>query len=111
MSASQFLCDLSILSTQPSLGVTLGEHSYIVVNADNGPQVFLNRCPHLGIPLEWQEHQFLDSDTGLIRCATHGALFLPSTGECVSGPCVGDALLAVPSFVDGNSLYLGPKRT
>lgn len=109
MPAPEFLCDLATLQQQPSLGVSLGDQSYIVVTTDNGPEVYLNRCPHLGIPLEWQEHQFIDNDTGLIRCATHGALFLPSSGECVSGPCVGDTLLNVPSYIEGDSLYLGPK--
>lgn len=109
MPAPEFLCELSALQQQPSLGINVGDQRYIVINSDNEPKVYLNNCPHLGIPLEWQEHQFIDNDTGLIRCATHGALFLTSNGECVSGPCVGDALLSVPSYVEGGSLYLGPK--
>lgn len=106
MSDYTFLCLLSALGDTPSLGITLNDQRYIVVQSENGPQVFLNQCPHLGIPLEWQEHQFLDGDTGLIRCATHGALFLPSTGECVSGPCVGDALLLIPSVTRNGEIHL-----
>ena len=53
---------------------------------------YRNRCPHLKIPLEWQEDNFFCKDTDLLRCATHGALFLPENGQCVSGPCAGQAL-------------------
>jgi nitrite reductase/ring-hydroxylating ferredoxin subunit len=27
-----------------------------------------------------------------LQCATHGALFDPLSGVCISGPCAGDAL-------------------
>lgn len=61
-------------------------------------QVFAyrNRCPHTGAPLDWLPGQFLDLDGELIQCALHGALFLPETGECVHGPCLGDRLTPVP---------------
>jgi nitrite reductase/ring-hydroxylating ferredoxin subunit len=37
--------------------------------------VYLNRCPHRGVGLEWHPDQFLDPSNSLIQCATHGALF------------------------------------
>jgi len=54
--------------------------------------VYLNRCPHLGLPLEWEPHAFMDSEGLYIKCANHGAFFAPETGECIQGPCLGDAL-------------------
>lgn len=54
--------------------------------------LYLNRCPHLGLPLEWEEHEFLDPGGTYIRCANHGALFLRDTGECILGPCRGESL-------------------
>jgi nitrite reductase/ring-hydroxylating ferredoxin subunit len=37
----------------------------------------------------------MDSDNLFIQCSTHGALFKPGTGECIAGPCQGDALSAL----------------
>lgn len=53
---------------------------------------YLNRCPHLGIELNWMPGRFMDSDDCFIQCATHGALFVPEDGHCIAGPCQGDAL-------------------
>lgn len=56
------------------------------------PRAYLNLCPHLGIELNWMPGRFMDSDNLFIQCATHGALFKPADGECIAGPCQGDAL-------------------
>ena len=38
----------------------------------------------------------------MIQCANHGALFVIENGECVAGPCSGEALVALPfDIVDG----------
>ncbi|MGE5154396.1 MAG: Rieske (2Fe-2S) protein [Bdellovibrio bacteriovorus] len=79
-----------------------------------GAQVYAyrNRCPHTGAPLDWLPGQFLDLSGELIQCALHGALFLPETGECVHGPCVGAYLIPVPvTLSEGwalTPLALGP---
>lgn len=80
--------------------------SLFVVRQGDSAQVFLNRCPHRGISLEWVSHQFLDSSGRLIQCATHGALFLPDTGECVSGPCAGESLTRLPSRIEDGAIWL-----
>lgn len=90
------LCRLSDIPPGSARGFDLGTRRYIVVRWDRGVSVFRNECPHLGIPLEWQPDQFMDLDGELLRCAAHGALFLPDTGECISGPCVGQYLIPVP---------------
>jgi nitrite reductase/ring-hydroxylating ferredoxin subunit len=56
---------------------------------------YVNRCPHAGHPLDWQPDRFLTEDRTLIVCGSHGALFEPSTGVCVAGPCVGRSLQAI----------------
>lgn len=53
---------------------------------------FHNRCPHMGVDLDMGEGRFYSALTERIFCSFHGALFEPSTGECVLGPCVGDSL-------------------
>ncbi|WP_148053418.1 Rieske 2Fe-2S domain-containing protein, partial [Pseudomonas fluorescens] len=64
------------------------------------------RCPHRGVGLEWHHDQFLDPSNSLIQCATHGALFLIEDGECVAGPCVGQALTAINRREDAQGLWI-----
>jgi nitrite reductase/ring-hydroxylating ferredoxin subunit len=55
-------------------------------------RAFVNRCPHAGTELDWNPGEFRD-DSGLyLICSTHGALFEPSNGRCVAGPCRGASL-------------------
>lgn len=59
------------------------------------PRAYLNRCPHMGIELNWMPGRFMDADNLFLQCSTHGALFKPGDGECIAGPCQGDALTAL----------------
>ena len=53
---------------------------------------YLNRCAHMGVELDWNGGEFFD-DSGLyLICSTHGATYLPETGQCVGGPCKGGEL-------------------
>ena len=62
-----------------------------------GEQIYgyVNRCPHTGVNLDWQPHQFLDITGYLIQCSTHGAQFQIRDGYCVYGPCLGQHLTPV----------------
>lgn len=71
-----------------------------------GIRVYLNLCPHLGVPLDWRPGQFLSLDGARIVCATHGAEFRISDGLCLRGPCRGDALTKVPSTIEGGMLMV-----
>jgi len=57
--------------------------------------IYLNACPHLGVPLDWLPGKFMSADGQRIVCATHGAEFRPEDGVCLRGPCRGDRLTAV----------------
>ena len=57
--------------------------------------IYVNACPHLGVPLDWAPGAFLASDGSRIVCSTHGAEFEIDTGRCLRGPCKGDALESV----------------
>ncbi len=48
---------------------------------------YRNHCPHVGSPLDWVPNQFFSDDGKTLRCHTHGAVFSPTTGECLAGPC------------------------
>lgn len=50
---------------------------------------YLNRCAHLAMELDWQPGDFFEPDAEFVICATHGALYDPSTGACRGGACAG----------------------
>jgi nitrite reductase/ring-hydroxylating ferredoxin subunit len=67
--------------------------------------VYVNRCPHVGTPLDWAPDEFLDRERRHIVCATHGALFRIDDGVCIAGPCQGDRLEPFPFAVRDGVLY------
>lgn len=72
-----------------------GEGKGFAVRFDGQVRAFVNRCPHLGVELDWEPGEFFE-ETGLyLVCSTHGAIFEPSTGLCVAGPCRGARLEAI----------------
>lgn len=100
------LCNLSDIPEGTAKGFSLEKIEIFAVHFDSQFFVYQNKCPHLEIPLEWQEDQFLDMDGELIQCSTHGALFTIESGFCVSGPCQGSNLTALKSVVENEQLYL-----
>ena len=89
------LCRVDDIPEGEARGFYLEQGALFAVKKDGAIFVYRNSCPHLGTQLEWQENQFLDYDGELIQCASHGALFVIESGECVAGPCAGDHLQAV----------------
>lgn len=64
--------------------------------------VYVNSCPHIGVPLEPLPDRFLDRRRELIVCSAHGARFRVEDGYCITGPCHGEALEAVEArIIDG----------
>jgi nitrite reductase/ring-hydroxylating ferredoxin subunit len=57
---------------------------------------YVDRCPHMGMPLAQRLDDYLTPDGELIACAWHGALFRPADGACLGGPCAGAALTSWP---------------
>lgn len=77
----------------------------LLVNYQGNFYAYLNRCPHVGISLDWVDNQFFTVDRRYLMCANHGAVFEPPTGECVWGPCVGAALQNLPVEVEGDRIF------
>ena len=80
--------------------------SIFVVHKDGKFYAYYNKCPHTGATLEWQQDQFLDLDKALIQCATHDALFMIDSGECIAGPCSGDSLQSLPLIIESGQIIL-----
>ena len=102
------LCASNELAEGRSRGFTLDSLQLFVVRKDGQVYAYRNRCPHRGVGLQWQPDSFLDDSASLIRCATHGALFLIDSGECVAGPCAGQALQALACQEKAGSIWLMP---
>ncbi|WCT72472.1 Rieske (2Fe-2S) protein [Sphingomonas naphthae] len=73
---------------------------------------YVDRCPHMGVPLAQHLDRYLTPDGDLVLCSWHGALFDPETGLCVGGPCAGQRLTPWPlAVVDGAMVTAAPSIT
>jgi nitrite reductase/ring-hydroxylating ferredoxin subunit len=90
------LCDLGELTPGEAKAV---ERGLIAIRLADCVMLYVNACPHLGVPLDWLPGKFMSADGQMLVCATHGAEFRPADGYCVRGPCRGDSLTAVPCTV------------
>lgn len=86
-----------------------GDAESLVLHRDGAGTVraWLNVCPHAGRRLDWAPGQFLRSKDGLLVCAVHGASFELRRGECVAGPCRGEALREVAVHCADGEVRLG----
>ncbi|HTK34040.1 MAG TPA: Rieske (2Fe-2S) protein [Caulobacteraceae bacterium] len=57
---------------------------------------YVDRCPHMGLPLAQRLDDYMAPSGDLIACSWHGALFRIDDGRCVGGPCVGAHLSPWP---------------
>ncbi len=80
--------------------------SLILYRVEDEVRAWLNVCPHAGRRLDWAPGQFLKSKDGHLVCAAHGASFELDRGDCVAGPCRGDALRAVQVQVRDGEVWL-----
>ncbi|SDY74237.1 Ferredoxin subunit of nitrite reductase or a ring-hydroxylating dioxygenase [Lysobacter sp. yr284] len=80
--------------------------SLLLYRDGDAVRAWLNICPHAGRRLDWAPGQFLKSKDGLLVCAAHGASFELGGGECVAGPCRGEALRAVAVDVRDGAVWL-----
>ena len=100
------LCHVDDIGENHAKGFELGNDSVFAVKRDGQIYVYRNSCPHRGVELNWLEDQFLDGDGELIQCATHGALFVIESGECIYGPCRGQYLQAVAFSIEHGLIHL-----
>jgi nitrite reductase/ring-hydroxylating ferredoxin subunit len=63
-----------------------------VVRRGEAVSAFVNRCPHMSLPLNSRPDEFMTSDGARIMCRMHLAVFRVDDGMCESGACEGSAL-------------------
>lgn len=83
-----------------------GKDSVFALRHDAEVRVYRNSCPHLSVRLEYRKDRFLSVDGRQIVCYAHGARFLPDTGLCVYGPCLGESLSALRWHAEADWLVL-----
>ncbi len=103
------LCRLEALPDGTSKGfppAAGGFAGLFAVRRKDAVHVYVNSCPHLGVPLDWMPDRFLSADGDRIVCATHGAEFRIADGMCVHGPCYGAALEPVLIQIKDGTVFV-----
>lgn len=72
----------------------------LVVRRGESALAYINRCPHIGVQLNWLPDQFMSLDKLYLQCSMHGALFRIEDGLCIQGPCTGRSLEPLPTVID-----------
>jgi nitrite reductase/ring-hydroxylating ferredoxin subunit len=72
-----------------------------VVRYQGTVHAYLNRCSHVAMEMDYQPNRFFDLTGHSLLCATHGASYSPSTGQCQGGPCRGGLIKIAVSEYDG----------
>jgi nitrite reductase/ring-hydroxylating ferredoxin subunit len=80
------------------------EEECFVLNHGGALYAYVNRCLHVPMTMDWIDNQFMTEDQQFIQCATHGACYVPETGECVSGPPCGKFLIPVALTIHGDEV-------
>ena len=100
MSELLSICNLDEIPDSGAVGFdpfSEGHDTLFVLNTNNGPVAYRDLCPHYGsTTLPWRKNAYLNAAGTKIVCGAHGAEFEINTGLCVSGPCLGQSLIAVP---------------
>ena len=107
----RLLCHLADLPEGESRGfppVPGGFTGLFAIRQGAAVRVYVNSCPHIGLPLDPAPDRFLDAKKTVIVCSAHGARFRIEDGECISGPCYGESLEAVPVRIDAEGRVLVP---
>jgi nitrite reductase/ring-hydroxylating ferredoxin subunit len=105
------LCRLEDIPDGESRGFTPAPGAFtglFAIRRGRQVYVYVNSCPHIGLPLDPAPHRFLDAKRSVIVCSAHGARFRIEDGECTSGPCYGESLESVAARVDAEGRVIVP---
>lgn len=103
------LCRLDDIAEGGSIGLLATvdgrEHALMAVRQGDMVYVYVNSCPHRGLPLDFKPGRFLSHDGEYILCSNHAALFRIEDGHCVAGPCTGAGLVPVKVTVTDGEVF------
>ena len=102
------ICGLDELDDPGAKGFYVGDGEWpfrgFVIRKGAEIFAYANICPHRRRPLDMLPDAFLIDDGRMIRCASHGALFSPETGMCLTGPCAGRSLMKLEARIDADQI-------
>jgi hypothetical protein len=78
-------------------------HGFVVRRGD-AVVGYVDRCPHMGLPLAQTLDAYLTPDGSAITCSWHAGLFAIDDGKCLGGPCPGQSLTPWPVTVDDGAI-------
>lgn len=99
------LCHLTDIEDGKAKSFIIDGEAIFVVKLGPNLHGYRNQCPHMGIPLEWGNDDFMNHDGEYIQCSMHGALFERHTGICIWGPCNGQQLPPLTIEVANGDIY------
>jgi nitrite reductase/ring-hydroxylating ferredoxin subunit len=79
------------------LEMRAGRFHGFVVRTGEAVHGYVDRCPHMGLPLAQTLDDYVHE--GRILCSWHGAVFAIEDGRCLGGPCPGARLSPWPVAV------------
>lgn len=100
------LCALADIPDNNARGFRTPKGEVIVARQGLAVYGYLNRCPHIGIGLNFQPDVFMDLTQRYLLCANHGALFRVEDGFCFRGPCHGQSLQSVTLHIEQSMVWL-----
>ena len=87
------------------------EEGILVRLHEDEVRAYKNECRHLPMRLDDREPRELwDSSGRYLVCSSHGARYQPRDGRCVSGPCEGSHLKALPIEVLDGEVFLDTSK-
>lgn len=86
--------------------IEVGPLPLLVVKRGGELFIYENNCPHTRETLDPMGGPVISPDGLLLHCQRHSAEFITETGECVSGPCLGERLNPVAFTLSNGDIYL-----
>lgn len=105
-----YLCDTGDIDNGQAREFRFGKSPFdfrmFIYNDEGEFRGFRNSCPHFDVPLNHEPDRLFTLDGKYFLCMTHHATFDKHSGECVEGPCLGQALQSIPLHRDGERLVI-----
>jgi nitrite reductase/ring-hydroxylating ferredoxin subunit len=89
-----------------ALSIKIEEYNFLVTKQQGQILAYENLCPHQKKQLNWSDNLALDEEGDYLQCHHHGALFSPSDGVCITGPCQGSQLKKATVGMEQGNCYL-----
>lgn len=87
-----------------------GVGATLLTRVDGVVRAWSNDCPHMAFPIASRPGSAPLTGGRFIECQMHNAVFRPSDGVCVAGPCTGERLKEIRTeLVNGMLCRIHPQ--